>query len=244
MADSDEEEVPEEGEEGGDSPQEKQKKKQLFMAIGIVLGIVVIASVAYYFLSGPSEGEGEEKEEGKRVATPLTGYGKLMVEAIPDLEAIPYPSQATQKAKVVENATGDVSIIQKPVVQANGEVIYTQGDTTQVGERHTMAGVVVVDQITVQTGEANEKRVQARVHNLSGRFLADLRVDMLFLDNQGRILLARGVNPLVVSGGLFGDKIRTLKPGSSRLFSLDATDIPTGWTGSVSAQVTGYWFAP
>ena len=69
------------------------------------------------------------------------------------------------------------------------------------------------------------------------------RVDILFMDDKDNILLRRSVDPLVVSGGLFGDKKKPLSPGESREFIVDATHPPSGWTDKLKAEVIYYQYA-
>ena len=76
------------------------------------------------------------------------------------------------------------------------------------------------------------------------RPVIDIRVDILFMDGKDRILSRRAINPLVVSGGLFGDKTKPLFPGETRGFQADATQPPSGWINQLKAEVVYYQFAP
>ena len=248
-SESDEEEFSEDGEEGGEhdgsSSQDGKQKKQLMIIAGLVVGIIVLVVAVYLFRSEP-EDKGAEEDQDDRGKVVLTGHGKIIAGKIPDLPVIPYSGKSEKKGKGAGEGgqDGKKKDDGKSIRLANGEVIYTIGDPEQVGEKQTAAGVVVVDRVNVQKGENGEKLIQARVQNQGSRYLADSHVDIIFLDSRNRPVLVRGVNPLVISGGLFGDKIQTLAPGSSRIFMVDATDVPDKWSGSVSAEVGSYHFAP
>ena len=96
----------------------------------------------------------------------------------------------------------------------------------------------------VQKGDNNVQIIQARIHNQSSKYLADVNLDILFLNSRGKTMFKRAINPLVVSGGLFGDKIQTLAPGASRIFIVDATEVPQGWSQEVNYTMVNYSFAP
>jgi hypothetical protein len=233
----------EEDEEGEDSssPQEK-KKKQMMMAAGMVAAIVLIASLSIFLLSGSEEGEGEGEGKDDQIVM-LTGHGELLVDKIPNLAPIPYPESAPKKELEAKKGAGDKRG-EKLARLPNGEVIYTVGKPPEKGNEQKISGVVMVDQIQVQKGDNNEKVVQARILNQGSRFLIDVHLEILFLDTRGKPVLARGINPLVISGGLFGDKVQTLAPGSSRVFLVDATDVPTSWGGNVRAKVNHFYLSP
>ena len=232
-------------EEGGDSDEAAKKKKQMMMLAGLIVGVVLLLGIVGFFFSGSGSSEEEEEEGGYGggVAV-LTGYGELLIVKIPDLTPIPYSDAEDEKGQKSENgAESDKKNGNKSIHLPNGEVIYTVGDQDQSGDEQTGGGVVMVDQMQVQNGENSEKLIQARVQNRGGRFLADVRIEVLFFNSRGKPILSRGINPLVISGGLFGDKVQTLAPGSSRIFFVDATDIPPGWSEDVSAKVISYRFA-
>lgn len=252
MADveEDEEEFSDEEDYGHDDSSDKdgKKKKQLIMAGGLVLGIIILAVVAAFFSGGfGSSKEEDENAESARKAKLVTGHGEVLTAAIPDLEPIPYPTEEANKAaKGDAAAKGEQQEADKATATgtmlANGEMVYTAGEAQEVGVANSAPGVVMVDQLQVEIGEHNEKRIEARILNQGGKFLHDVAVDILFLDSRGETVLARSVNPLVISGGLFGDKVQTLWPGRARKFIVDATDVPKSWSGALRPNVTSYSF--
>ncbi len=68
-------------------------------------------------------------------------------------------------------------------------------------------------------------------------------VDVLFLDANDRVLTRRPINPLVVSGGLFGDKSVPLEVGKTRFFRVETDGVPGIWSGRVDVEVIDSEFA-
>ncbi|MBF0293653.1 MAG: hypothetical protein HQL96_00570 [Magnetococcales bacterium] len=101
---------------------------------------------------------------------------------------------------------------------------------------------VSLDQVTVVVAESGERRVRARLFNHGPRKLTGAEVRVQFLNAEGQVILSRSVNPLVVSGGLFGDRSEALPAGSGRQFHVLADDTPVGWTGKVEVKVMGLRF--
>ncbi|MBF0446814.1 MAG: hypothetical protein HQL67_01290 [Magnetococcales bacterium] len=248
MVESDEDFSEEEAQDP-DSKRRNEKKKQMIMAIALVVAIFLFSGVAYYFLSGSgvaSEEGGERDEEGRRAGLrppKLTGHGIVLSKEIPDLPPIPYPRQGGEKEAAMADSSGMIQG-EKSVRLASGEVVYTLGDSEQTGTLQTAAGVVLIDQVKVQEGDNRERLLQARIHNLGSQYLSDVTLNIRFLSRTGQSVLERAINPLVISGGLFGDKVQTLSPGTSRLFVIDGTEVPGEWSGEISAQVVHYRFAP
>ncbi|MBF0156180.1 MAG: hypothetical protein HQL57_03215 [Magnetococcales bacterium] len=50
--------------------------------------------------------------------------------------------------------------------------------------------------------------------------------------------MTRKVNPLVVSGGFFGDRTQPLPAGRSRELSVDVDGAPGGWQGEVAVELS------
>ncbi|MBF0270555.1 MAG: hypothetical protein HQL98_00575 [Magnetococcales bacterium] len=96
---------------------------------------------------------------------------------------------------------------------------------------------VSVDQLTVLVMESGERRVQGRVYNQGRQPLMAARVDIQFLNANGEVLLSRPINPMVVSGGVFGDQSEPLPAGTGRTFLVSTDDIPTSWSGKLAARV-------
>ncbi|MEO5344926.1 MAG: hypothetical protein H7834_00940 [Magnetococcus sp. YQC-9] len=101
---------------------------------------------------------------------------------------------------------------------------------------------VSVDQLALFILESGERRVQGRVFNHGKLPLISARVNIEFLGNAGEVLTARPVNPLVVSGGIFGDQSELLAAGAGRNFLITTDDLPANWNGKLSAKVMGAQF--
>ncbi|MEO5330920.1 MAG: methane monooxygenase/ammonia monooxygenase subunit B [Magnetococcus sp. YQC-5] len=101
---------------------------------------------------------------------------------------------------------------------------------------------VSVDQLAMVDMDTGEKRIKARLINHGHQKLTAAQVNIEFLNSSGQVVLSRAVNPLVVSGGIFGDQSEALAPGSSRPFYVLADDAPAGWSGKLGAKVMGFWF--
>ena len=69
-------------------------------------------------------------------------------------------------------------------------------------------------------------------------------MEVLFLDAGDGVVMTRSVNPLVVSGGLFGDRSEPLEAGRARDFHVEAGGAPDAWADRVDARVTDSRFAP
>ncbi len=117
------------------------------------------------------------------------------------------------------------------IVEENRQLIATQGE-------------VSVDKLLMVVLPDGTRGVDARLFNQSQKKLIKAQVDIRFLRSSGAVLLTRSVNPLVVSGGLFGDQSEPLKAGESRQFTIMADDVPSGWTGHMDAKVSALGFAP
>ncbi|MBF0427981.1 MAG: hypothetical protein HQL94_03600 [Magnetococcales bacterium] len=94
-------------------------------------------------------------------------------------------------------------------------------------------------QIVMETGEV---RINAHMFNHGRQPLAAAWVNIDFLNSNGEVLFTRAVNPLVVSGGIFGDQSAPLAEGTGRQFHVSADEVPFGWTGKVDAKVTRLWY--
>ncbi|MBF0263139.1 MAG: hypothetical protein HQL97_15020 [Magnetococcales bacterium] len=101
---------------------------------------------------------------------------------------------------------------------------------------------VSVDQLAIFILESGERRVQGRVYNHGNQPLIAARVQIEFLGNAGEVLTARPINPLVVSGGIFGDQSESLSAGAGRNFLVTTDELPANWNGKLSAKVIGAQF--
>jgi hypothetical protein len=247
--DSSDEESSEDEEGGGGPTPEQKKKKQLIMVGAIVGGVIVLLVVVSMFFSGPEKSQAqieEEEAKARKGVVVLTGYGEFLYEKIPNLANIPYSDEAEQQKQIKEVSSKGRNknvVVKKPKLPG-GEVVYTTGATKKVVKQYTDDGVVLIANMQVQKGDNNEQLIQARIHNQSSQYLADVHIDILFLNSRGKTMFKRAINPLVVSGGLFGDKIQTLAPGASRIFIVDATEVPQGWSQEVNYTMVNYSFAP
>ncbi|MBF0614379.1 MAG: hypothetical protein HQL92_04420 [Magnetococcales bacterium] len=101
---------------------------------------------------------------------------------------------------------------------------------------------VSVDQLSVVVMESGERNIQARLFNQGRHPLSAARVDMEFLNSKGDVVLVRPVNPLVVTGGLFGDQSEPLATGSARRFMVATDDTPASWSGKLAARIRDLQF--
>ncbi|MBF0445872.1 MAG: hypothetical protein HQL68_09790 [Magnetococcales bacterium] len=244
----DEESYDDESSDDGGGPTPEQKKKKQLIMVGAIVGVVIVLLVVVgMFFSGPEKTQAQiedEKAEKRKGVVVLTGYGEFLYEKIPDLANIPYADEVEQleQTKDVTGAGEKKITIAKKSTLPSGEVVYTAGSNNIVGKKHTEDGVVLIANMQVQKGDNNEQVIQSRIHNQSSKYLANVNLDILFLNSQGKTMFKRAINPLVVSGGLFGDKIQTLAPGASRIFIVDATEVPQGWSQEVNYAVVDYSF--
>ncbi|MBF0382171.1 MAG: hypothetical protein HQL69_14195 [Magnetococcales bacterium] len=237
-------------EDGGGELTPEQKKKKQLMLVGIIVGGMIVLLIAVgMFFSGPEKTQAqieEEEAEARKGVVKITGYGEFLYEKIPDLANIPYSDEEEQQEQMEEDDDdgGNRPAVMKKPKLPGGEVVYTAGAKKIIGKNKNQAGVVLVDNIQVQKGDNNEPLIQARIHNQSSQYLANVHIDILFLNSRGKTMFKRAINPLVISGGLFGDKIQTLAPGASRIFIVDATEVPKGWSQEVNYALVKYNFAP
>ncbi|MBF0623150.1 MAG: hypothetical protein HQL54_14630 [Magnetococcales bacterium] len=99
---------------------------------------------------------------------------------------------------------------------------------------------VVVGNPRVESGVIGGRRLRAQVINRSDSSLSFAEVEIRFLGQDGAVLLTRLVNPLVISGGMFGDRSKPLAPGQVRTFGMSLSDVPPGWSGAVTFRLNRY----
>ena len=168
-------------------------------------------------------GTGGSDASGRQDAV-VASWKQWIVDKIPDLPDIPYDMNDIKIASLVVDVTQHFSK-KEPGAEVRPE------------------GLVLVDRLLVEMDSLNERRVHGRLVNNAPAALSHVRVDILFLSSQGETLVRRGVNPLVVSGGLFGDKSAPLGPADNRVFRVDASQVPKEWTGGLKAEVIEFRFS-
>ena len=203
--------------------------------------ILVFVTCYWYFtnfdkIMGTPEGEKqiirEQEEMRDEVLKELAGEGYWLVNKIPDLPPIPY----------------DPSKDLKSVTPGKAPSAITQGQSKNLPRIEKgksgdfVEGLLLVNSLWVELGETPQ--INGLLSNNSTHFLDDARVDILFMDGKNKILQRRSINPLVVSGGLFGDKIKPLFPGETRAIALDASQTPPGWINQLQAEVIYYQLVP
>ncbi|MBF0097117.1 MAG: hypothetical protein HQM04_10875 [Magnetococcales bacterium] len=105
-------------------------------------------------------------------------------------------------------------------------------------------GLLLVDRIEVDKTIPEQPFIRVQISHHGNRVVDGARMDILFLDNKATLLARRAVNPLVVSGGLYGDKVKPIRPEEVREFIVDATQAPLGWLDQVSVELVYYQYAP
>ncbi|MBF0178873.1 MAG: hypothetical protein HQM03_02475 [Magnetococcales bacterium] len=202
-----------------ESTQEEQPKprNKLLLVAAILVGVVLLAGGGW--LIGRKMGFLAGGNEAEQVHREPSEVEKRAAEArkIPTVHPFkesPRPEQEERKADPVQIA---------PV-------------------RGPDQAEVSLDQVTVVVAENGERRVRGRLFNHGPRKLTGAEVRIQFLDTNGQVIFSRSVNPLVVSGGLFGDLSEALPVGSGRQFYVLADDTPVGWSGRVDAKLMGLRF--
>lgn len=99
---------------------------------------------------------------------------------------------------------------------------------------------IVIANLRVTTNRLGEREVVGEVNNQSPLELIEAVVTLQFLSKSDKKVMERDINPLVISGGIFGDEAVVLGPGKTHTFVIPASDIPTTWSGKVKAEVKHY----
>ena len=176
----------------------------------------------------------EKRDEELRI---LAGKGVFLLHEVPDLP--PYvPEQEDNWEAFTKRLDAGVSFQKLP---------YTQSLLVERGKSEAFdAALLKIDNVRLVKGRGDSTtglrvpHLHALVSNKGANPMIEARVDMLFMDGTGQVLARRSVNPLVVSGGLFGDKIRPLQPGESREFEVDTSQLPAGWGSQIHAELVYY----
>ena len=214
-----------------------------FANIMKALGAILVFVTCYWYFTnfdkimGTPEGEKQilrEMEEMRDEALrELAGEGNWLISNIPDLPPIPFdPSKdwksiATQKKALSETNQDKSKTLPRIEKGKSGDFV---------------EGLLTVSSLRVELDDM--PHIRALLSNNGTKYLDDARVDILFMDGKDKVLLRRSINPLVVSGGLFGDKTKPLFPGETREITLDASQTPPGWINQLKAEVIYYQLAP
>ncbi|MBF0368622.1 MAG: hypothetical protein HQL52_04115 [Magnetococcales bacterium] len=99
---------------------------------------------------------------------------------------------------------------------------------------------VVVGDFRIGTGLLGHKRLVGKVLNNSGEKLTDAKLAIYFVNSKNVPLVTKEINPLVVSGGVFGDRINPLRDGNIRRFGVKVDDVSPLWSGQVAVKVISY----
>ncbi|MBF0108067.1 MAG: hypothetical protein HQL76_02670 [Magnetococcales bacterium] len=274
MARNDETEHDDSSEEGALAPSDRgraRRKKVLVIVLMII--VVEVASFALYkvFFGTKSDPVAERQlaeqvREREQQARKTVLRGQWIARNIPDLPPVSVKTMAVaaqgngkrslgreQETEMDEDSgkpeserSGSSSEEDSIERTTDGDIIFSTGETRWLGPRGEGEGdgVVVIDRLRVGVDLFGNRVIRGRVANQGHQSLAHVEVTVEFTEPGGTILQSRRVNPLVISGGLFGDRVQTLKPGGSRIFQVDATDLPTSWSGSVATRVEIHHFVP
>ncbi|HIJ83818.1 MAG: hypothetical protein HW380_1237 [Magnetococcales bacterium] len=260
MAKNDEEEQEDTAEDSSDAGG-TERKKNLRKGVVIVsvtlilLGWGFIAVYKIFFTSNEHEIAAREMQlqlvAEQKLARKNVIRGQWFTGKIPVLLPIPYqplegadgekkPSEKDAKTLKPAEAEEEEGV-EKTL---GGDIIYTMGEERWIGPKGDNEAVVVVDRLRVGVDGFGNKIVRGRIANQGGKSLAQVLMFIDFTGSGGAAVQSRLVNPLVVSGGLFGDRVQSLKPGDSRSFQVDATDLPSSWSGAVVARIQSHHFLP
>ncbi|MBF0131095.1 MAG: hypothetical protein HQL75_00705 [Magnetococcales bacterium] len=256
-----------------ESEQDRKKKRKRKMML-IVIVILVLEFVAFgvyqiFFKSGSVEKTEAKKKleqlkEEKKLARKIIIRGHWFAGRIPVLPPLAYQSKYISKGgqsgvgnKVApggKTGDGEKAALLSPPAQvaddedvertAKGDIIYSEGEKKWLGMEGKDTGTVVVDRLQVVTDDFGRRLARGRVVNYGRQSLSRVVALLDFTQPDGDVVISRWINPLVISGGLFGDRIQTLQPGDSRMFQVDASDLPTSWKGQVAVLVQSYHFIP
>ncbi|MEO5376655.1 MAG: hypothetical protein H7832_02545 [Magnetococcus sp. DMHC-6] len=159
--------------------------------------------------------------------------------------------QSVETADVYENEgwRQEVDQIKQEVVDIPKETRDVVNEATTLSENQlwlqSLEGVtdpVVVGYPKIGKSLLNKKRLFAKIFNNSDQSLILAFVKVTFFGKDGQIVYEKIVQPLVFSGGLFGDQVSHLPPGKIRQFGMDVEDISREWTGEVTFKLLEYRF--
>lgn len=210
----------------------QDRAKKIILALVLLIGLPSliwgIASSIRSYTWNIGDDTARQEEFVNEQLQALVDRGRWLLEKLPDLPPIPFdPNKdwGTSTSKLMKlnmNLKGD-------------------GKGGDSGSDNFIPGLVVVDDMKIDSKAMGGPNIQAKIHNYGTQPLENARVDILFLNGSGKVLLRRAINPLVISGGLFGDKIKPLYPGEDRAFHA-AISHPPGWMGRLGVEVISYRF--
>ncbi|MEO5376654.1 MAG: hypothetical protein H7832_02540 [Magnetococcus sp. DMHC-6] len=123
------------------------------------------------------------------------------------------------------------------VAQKEPDVVQKEPDVVQKEPDVVQGPLVVVDSVRIERKWDNQRWIEARILNRGGQTLKQAQVNFDFLGRGNEAVYQRKVNPLVVSGGLFGDEVAPLKPMEERIFLVSVDKIPASWEGRIEPRV-------
>lgn len=252
MAKSDDSEEMDEDLHGHEGGVDKEKKKQYLLALIFVIGLPLLVFSSYSMLSGFKGIGASDKEKleirqaERKAARRVILRGSWHAETIPELPVISYAIVGQESSQKDETETKREEIVSEDEESrtAEGELIFSSGLKKWLGPVQTEEGVVLIDRIREEKGGSGDRSIKARISNLGSQSLSEVQLEFRFKDNAGKVLQTRKINALVVAGGLFGDRSQTLSPGVNRTFEVDATQLPSAWSGVVEAEVLSYCYLP
>lgn len=217
-----------------------------------IIGAILVCATSYWYfenfdkIMGTEEGKKQIEREKEALRDEklreLADEGDWLMSQIPDLPPIPFDPSKDWKAFAKTKTPSHTS---QQSNQPNNTPRVEKGKSGDFEEGLLVINNLRLDSGAGQTGEGMDTpHIHALLSNTGSNYLDDARVDISFLDAEGNVLLRRSINPLVVSGGLFGDKIKPLFPGETRKIMVDASQVPSGWIDKLRAEVVYYRLAP
>ncbi|WP_130471355.1 hypothetical protein [Candidatus Magnetaquicoccus inordinatus] len=204
----------------------KNKRLLMMAGAGLLLLILLVVGAKMLFMR-PSDAELARADGNLK--------GKWLPHIIPELPPVAFDPQKDWGSEQEK-----LSLIAAAV---NARI--SGGTRIESGKSPTFdRGLMTVDEVQIDKSLPDQPRIQVRISHHGNRVVDHARMDILFLDNKATLLARRAVNPLVVSGGLYGDKIKPLRPDEVREFYVDATQAPLGWLDQVAVELIYYQFAP
>lgn len=96
---------------------------------------------------------------------------------------------------------------------------------------------LLILRLRTERREDGSRVVTGLLVNTSTLLLKRLEVRLEGVDARGGVVHDKKVDPLVVSGGVFGDVRRDLQPDRDHSFEIAVDDFPASWQGEVRATI-------
>ena len=203
---------------------EKLKNKRTLMIAGAALLAIILLWVGYLLLFGSSQEDEETQIEGE--------WAPSVIPALPPIVFNPQTDWGAPAVKLSQ-----LNAAYRAKVKA--------GIRIEKGKSPTFDNeLILIKRVETDKSVAESPRIQVSIRYNGERVIDSARMDILFLDNRSTVLGRRAINPLVVSGSMFGDRIQPLQPSELRALTVDATQAPLGWVDQVAAEIIYYQFAP